>query len=164
MPHDMKKSFKLMVLVLAAMGMYSCNDEYQATPMISVSNAIIVSHQDGSRDTTYFGDTIQVGDTARVDMCIMGVSHPLKTAQATSEPTALACGFECDSLIIKEFLEEDSKPEEGYLHFQPLTMYVWVTFRYIAKSAGTYPIKVEEESMAKEPYSHNEQSFYQIIR
>jgi hypothetical protein len=88
----------------------------------------------------------------------------LKFAQATTDTAAVACAFECDPLIIKEYLEKDSKPEEGYLHFQPYTAYVWVMYRYVAKKSGTYPMKIEVESFAKEGYSHIEPTFQQVIR
>lgn len=164
MPHVMKTIYKFFVLAVAAIGICSCNDEYVSTPQISVSKAIYVSHLDGSRDTTYFGDTLRVGDTARVEMCVMGVSHPLVYAQVKSEPSALNCAFECDSSIIKDFLEPDSRLEEGYIHFQPNVMYLWVVYRYIAKSVGDYTMTFVVESMAKEPYSHAEGDVKQVIR
>ena len=166
MPHNMKKIGKICILVLAAVGMWACNDEYQSTPVIVVDRYVYLTHQDGSRDTTmYFGDTLLIGDTARVMMALNGVSHPLKKAQVTSEDAeALACGFECDSIIIADCLEKDSKPEEGYLHFVPEYTMVVVTYRYVAKEAGTYSMKFVLESMAKEGYNHNEGEIVQVIR
>lgn len=160
----MKTIYKFFLLVLAAIGVCSCNDEYQATPLITVSNVVYVSHPDGSRDTTYFGDTLLVGDTARMEMSISGVSHPLKTAQVSSEITALGCAFECAPQVIEQALEEDSRPEEGYLHFQPYVMGVRVICRYVAKKEGDYKVTFAAESMAKEPYSHNSVEVTQLIR
>lgn len=164
MPHVMKTIYKFFLLVLAAVGVCSCNDEYQATPLITVSRVVYVSHPDGSRDTTIFGDTLLVGDTAHIEMSISGVSHPLKTAQVSSEETALGCAFECDPLVVEQALEKDSRPEEGYLHFQPYVMAVRVTCRYVAKSTGDYKVTYAAESMAKEPYSHNSVETTQLIR
>lgn len=164
MPHVMKTIYKFFLLALAAVGVCSCNDEYQATPLITVSRVVYVSHPDGSRDTTYFGDTLLVGDTARMEMSISGVSHPLKTAQVSSEITALGCAFECAPEVVEQALENDSRPEEGYLHFQPYVMGVRVTYRCVAKGTGDYKVTFAAESMAKEPYSHNSIEATQLIR
>ena len=162
----MKTIGKICVLVLAAVCMWACLGEYQSVPVIVTDRYIYIAHQDGSRDTTiYLGDTLSVGDTARVMMFLNGVSHPLKMAQVTSEDAeALACGFECDSFIIADCLEKDSRPEEGYLHFVPEYTMVAVTYRYIAKKAGTYSMNFVLESLAKEGYNHNEGQIKQPIR
>ena len=164
MPHCMKTIFKFFALAIVAISICSCNDEYQSTPQIAVSEVIYVTHLDGSRDTTYFGDTLLVGDTARVEMRIYGVSHPLISAEVTSEPSALACGFECDSASFKEFFESDTRLEEGYLHFQPYVMAMRIVYRYIAKKEGDYTVTFKANSQAKEPYSHAEGERKQVIR
>ena len=166
MPHSMKKLFKFVVLAVVAVGICSCNDEYLSTPVIKIYNDVLVTHMDGSRDTTYYGDTLRVGDTALVMSSFHGVSHPLVYAKIESDPAALTCSFVCDSAFIKEFLEPDSRPEEGYMHFrqEAYVSTLWAVHRYVAKSTGEYTVTFSAESMAKEPYSHNSLEFKQVIR
>ena len=164
MPHCMKTIFKFFVLAVVAISICSCETEYQSTPLISVSSVAYVTHLDGSCDTIDFGDTLHVGDTARVVMRVMGISHPLISAEVKSEASALACSFECDSASFKDFLEPDSRLEEGYLRFQPYVMGLWTVCRYVAKTTGDYMMTFTAESQAKEPYSHAELERKHFIR
>ena len=160
----MKKLFKFFVLAIAAVCICSCNDEYLSTPVIKIYNDVFVTHMDGSRDTTFIGDSLHVGDTARVVVEFYGISHSLVSSEVKSEASALACSFECDSSVIKEFFEPDSRVDEGYIHFQPYVMALRTRLRYVAKSTGEYTVTFSAESMAKEPYSHNSLEFKQVIR
>lgn len=165
MPHVMKTIYKLLVLAVVAMGVCSCDMESQSTPGMAYSKSDVhVTHLDGSRDTITFGDTLLVGDTARMEMSFYGITHSLTIAQVTYEPDGVACSFECDSVMFKDVLEPDTRLHEGYLHFQPNTMTVRVIYCYVAKSAGTHPMNFVVESMAKEPYSHIELPLNQAVR
>ena len=164
MPHIMKTIFKFLALAVVAISICSCETESQSTPRMLVGQYSYVTHLDGSRDTILFGDTLHVGDTARMEVKIYGVSHPLVSAEVKSDPSALACSFECDSSAIKEFFEPDSRVDEGYLHFQPYVMSLRTVLRYIAKKEGDYTVTFITNSEAKEPYSHAEGERKQVIR
>ena len=152
----------MIVVACAALFLTSClKSDYQSTPQITVFGLHRTSEA-GVQDTLHIGDTIQIGDTVRVMMWLNGVYNNLVYFRMTADASAFNYCIERDT-VYAHLLAEDSKLEEGYLHFVPDCYLYQATLRYVAKKSGTYPIHVELGSTANEKYSPAKGYFTQTV-
>ena len=159
----MKTFSKILIIALAAISLTSClGGDYQSTPVIYAQYAYRTA-ADGKRDTIYIGDTIHVGDTLVAPMVLSGVYHPLTTFVVESDTAGLTYALRFDTAVAVA-IASDSRPEEGYLHFNPDYVAVAVQYYCVAKKAGDYPVTFTLSSMASEPYTHREVPFTQAVR
>ncbi len=162
MPHTMKKCFPLVWVACAALFFSSClTGDYQSTPRITVYQ-LYRTNLAGVEDTLNYGDTIQIGDTVLAPMLLEGVYNNLVYFKVSADANAFDYDIVKDTLY-QHLLAEDSKPEEGYLHFVSGCYLYPATLRYVAKKSGTYPINVEIGSTANEKYSPRSGSFNQPV-
>ena len=163
MPHPMKKFFLIVVVACAALFLNSCLEgDYQSTPRIIVFDLYRTTPA-GVVDTLNYGDTIQIGDTILAPMLLDGVYNNLVYFKVSTDTSAFDYHFVPDTTYA-HLLAEDSKPEEGYLHFVSDCYLYPATLRYVAKKSGTYPFNVELGSTANEKYSPVKGYFNQTVK
>jgi hypothetical protein len=159
----MKKMYQIAWVILVALSLSSCfGSDYQASPVIYVAKAYRTAI-DGAKDTIRFGDTLNIGDTVRVPMVLSGVSHPLTSFSVSADNSAFIYALRYDSTGM-EAIAEDSRPEEGYLHFKDNYVVIPVSFYYVPKKSGKYTIHFSLSSLAEQKYSPREADLEQSVR
>ena len=161
----MKTISKLLLVVCATVSLTSClTSEYNSTPMIYTNGKYIFrTTAAGVNDTILYGDTVQVADTLRAPLVLWGGYNNLVSFQATLDTSVFDYHLEYDTTCIP-YLDEDSKPESGYLHFTNNCCQMPVTLWYVPKKSGDYTIHFTISSTAAEKFSPNTGYFQQPVR
>ena len=153
-------------MALVAISLTSCLwGENESSPMVYVPGMKAYrTSADGVKDTILFAQEMQthIGDTLRVPMVLAGGYNTLTSFTVTSDTSAIDYKFECDSAVLA-ILQADSRPEEGYLHFQDDYIMISVGFLYVSKKLGDYDILFSLASTASQKYSPNQTTVKQKI-
>ena len=160
----MKKIVVILMVASAAFCFTSClTSDYQSTPQILVSHIYRV-HNGVAQDTLeYYKDTAYVGDTLWAPMMLNGVYNTLVSFRISADTSAFDYYLHCDS-VYKQLIAEDSKLQEGYVHFVEGAYYCPVQFIFMPKKAGSFPVYMTLSSSANEKYSPKNAQFIQIVK
>jgi hypothetical protein len=158
-------------MAMVAITLNSCLDGMNETsPFVYVPGMCAYrTSATGVKDTIVFAQEMQtrVGDTLRVPMVLYANSgytgfNTLTKFTVTSDTSAIDCKFVCDSALL-EVIQADSRPEEGYLHFEDNYIVLPVLFLYVSKKVGDYEILFSLASTASQKYSPNQTTVKQKI-
>ena len=153
-------------MALVAISLTSClGGENESSPVIYVPGLKAYrTSAEGVKDTIRFTEQMysHVGDTIRVPMILDGGYNTLTSFTVTADTSAIGYKFICDSMVLN-ILQADSRPEEGYLHFQNDYQAVGVVFWYVSKKLGDYDIVFSLASTASQKYSPKQTTVKQKV-
>ena len=159
----MKKSAIFLCLALAAISLQSClMGEAQSTPTFYYSY-IYRTNAQGARDSIFYGDTVHIGDTLRAPLLVSGVYNSLVSFSVEADQEALNYRLVVDSVYLS-WLEADSKPENGYLHFTKDCYTFPCMLVYMPQKTGDYMVQFTVASTASKQYSPSHAQFTQPVR
>lgn len=148
----MKRIFFFITLAIAAVSFTSClTSDDHSTPLIRAS-FLYRSTPDGGQDTLNYGDTVQVGDTLRGPIVLMGGYNNLTELQVAFDTA------ECDFHLLVDSgytsqITAASKPEKGYLCFVDEVYLYPTTLWFVPKKTGDLTISMKLSSTAGDKYS-----------
>ena len=159
------KQFSIFVwAALCAMVLVACNTKSQSTPIIQSASVLYRATPDGVHDTISITDTLNVGDTLRLNLLLNGYFNCLRSfyvrSNASEVNVALELPAEADPCLATGTDLENAQVVfvEDKLYLCPATM------RFIPLKSGKPHLELVLASDADEPYSPRTYTYEPVVR